>query len=235
MLNWTAPRTRFRLPDDTQRVTINGRTGSGKTVFAAWLLSEANFDEMPWTIVDFKGDALLSDLGAKQIDLSAKLQDRPGLYYARPHPHEPDVVEDWLWRVWRAGYNGIFVDEGYMIPERKGVRSTGGPFKTVLTQGRSLHVPVYTLSQRPVDINRHVFTEADFYAVFHLNHEADRKKVTEFTPDDDVWNMDRRLPQHYSRWYDVGNDFSCILKPAPNPKEIKARFAERLQPKKRLI
>lgn len=226
----------FRLPDSSERVTINGRTGSGKTVFAAWLLSEAaNFDEMPWTIIDYKGDNLLAALPAKRSRMQDGPPKEPGLYYMRPSPHQSDEMEDWLWKVWRKGAHGLFIDEGYMIPERRGRASTGGPFKTILTQGRSLQIPVYTLSQRPVDLNKHVFTEADFYACFHLNNKDDRDKITSYIHDNDVWDMDKRLPQYYSRWYDVKADFSAILKPVPSLRSIMRRFDERIKPRRRFL
>jgi hypothetical protein len=230
---------KFRLPDHSHRVTINGRTGSGKTVFGAWLLSEAaNFDEMPWTIIDFKSspDDVLAQVPATPIDVGDKPPKDPGLYIMHPAPHDPDTLEEWLWRIWRRGNHGLFLDEGYMIPEKRGIASTGGPFKSILTQGRSLSIPAYTLSQRPVDLNRHVFSEADFYAVFHLNHKDDRKRVSDFTPDDvPEWNMDQRLPKYHCRWYDVGNDFSCILTPCPDEKAILRRFHERLSKRKKFL
>jgi hypothetical protein len=203
------------------------------------MLSEAaNFHQMPWTIIDFKSSPkdILREIPAQRIDVNNSPPDEPGLYIMTPHPHDPEPTEKWLWTIWKRGHHGLFIDEGYMIPEKRGVASTGGPFKSILTQGRSLTIPVYTLSQRPVDLNKHVFTEADFYAVFHLNHRDDRKKVSEFTPDDHpAWEMDEKLPKFYSRWYDVGEDFSCILLPCPDGDAILARFHQRLSKKKKFL
>jgi hypothetical protein len=221
----------FRLPTSQERVTINGRTGSGKTVFAAWLLSEANFHEQPWTIIDFKGDDLLANIDRAQVIGShEKVPTKAGLYYMHPSPHEGDQLESWLWRVWKQGRHGLFVDEGYMIPDPR--RGKDGAFKSILAQGRSLHIPVYTLSQRPVAVNRSVFTEANFYASFHLNDKRDRDTVTAFTPDDPVWNLDEQAPPFHARWYDVGAHFSCLLKPVPKVEQILERFDMRLKPKK---
>ncbi len=225
----------FRLPTNQQRLTITGRTGSGKTVFASWFLAHANFHEQPWTIIDFKGDDLLSNINRAQlIGAHEKVPTKPGLYYMHPSPHEAEEVEGWLWRVWRQGNHGLFVDEGYMIPDPR--RGKDGAFKSILSQGRSLRIPVYTLSQRPVALNRSVFTESNFFASFHLNDKRDRDTVSAFTPSDDpVWDMDSLLPPYHSRWYDQDNHFACVLGPVSPVEDILQKFEDRLKPKKRWL
>jgi hypothetical protein len=50
-------RRRWRLPGDLDRVSIVGKTGSGKTTAGLFLLNEMNsFTKMPWIIVDYKRD-----------------------------------------------------------------------------------------------------------------------------------------------------------------------------------
>jgi hypothetical protein len=222
----------FRLPDETKRLTITGRTGSGKTVMGAWVLSEASFDKWPWMVLDFKGDELLRAIpGTKPFDIEDHIPDEPGVYYTHPAPNQEEEINEFMWRVWRQGSTGLFIDEGYMVPNP--LKNNG--LKAVLTQGRALRIPVITLSQRPSGVNRHVFSEADMFAAYHLNDKKDRERVAEMTPDDEIWNQDNRLEDFHSRWYDVGLNYSAILKPVPEPKKILARFEDRLVPKKETI
>lgn len=223
----------FRLPDHTKRLTVTGHTGSGKTVFGAWVLSEANFDKQPWIILDFKGDELLGAIEhAEPLELHERVPRKPGLYYMKPAPNAEDAINKFLWTVWQAGDVGLFIDEGYMVPNP--IKNNG--LKAVLTQGRALHIPVITLSQRPCGVNRHVFSEADMFASYFLNDVKDQARISEMVPrDSPVWNQDKRLPDFHCRWYDVGRNWCAILRPVPPPSRILRRFAERLAPVKETV
>lgn len=224
----------FRLPDLTHRVSINGRTGSGKTVIGAWLLSLARFDLQPFVIIDYKREKLLESIDrARDLDFSAKLPKESGVYILRAFPGASDeAVEQWLWRALRRGSIGVYIDEGYQLPKNSNA------LRAILTMGRSLRIPTTVISQRPVQVPRAVFSECDFYSCFHLNDQRDRDVVGEFTPNEKentIWSLTRRLPPYYSRWYDIGRDFSCILKPAPSPEQILATFERRLKPRFRWL
>ena len=92
----------FRFPDTDHRTTIVGRTGSGKTFFAAWLLGKAHFNRQPYIIVDYKHDALLNSSDRiREIGLGDKLPSKPGLYIVHPLPGEKAEIEEWLWKIWR--------------------------------------------------------------------------------------------------------------------------------------
>lgn len=84
------------------------------------------------------------------------------------------------------------------------------------------------VSQRPVQVPRHVFSEADFYVVFHLNDRRDKKTVNEFFPG----NLDHDLPTHYAHWYNVARREHLVLTPVENRETILNRFATRLRERK---
>lgn len=219
----------FRLPGLDERVTINGRTGSGKSVFGAWLLSRAPFHKMPYVIVDLKGDDLLTSI-ERVHDIGFEVPKRPGLYRLHAEVGDDDGMNRWLDRVLARGGCGIHIDEGYLLPARS------LPFQRVLAVGRSRKVPVTTLTQRPSWVSRYVFSEADYYVTFDLNDKRDRDTVSLFTPSDHpVWDMDFKLPKHTSRWYDVKRHVSAHLGAVPAPDRILTYFDERLRPRKRLI
>lgn len=209
----------FRFPNNTQRMAIVGRTGSGKTQFAAWVLSHAPFHKQPYVMVDYKYDGLLNDIeGIREIGLN-EYPKKPGLYIVHPSPNDEEGIEKFLMGVWAKERIGIYIDEGYMIDKN----SPG--LTAILTQGRSKHIPAIVLSQRPVMLNRFILSEADFHAVFHLNDRRDQKTVEGYLPG----KLDERLPDYHCRWYDVGKDKNLILQPVPDRDKILSRFYERLK------
>jgi hypothetical protein len=170
------------------------------------------------------------------LQLSDRVPSEPGLYRMRPLPNEEEEINEYLFRVWGKGSTGLFIDEGYMVPDPR----THNGLKAVLTQGRALHIPVITLSQRPSGINRHCFSEADMFCSYHLNDKQDRERVAELVPEDEVWGDLKkqslsRLPDFHSRWYDVGFNWSTVLAPCPSPEKILKRFKQRLEPKRETI
>jgi hypothetical protein len=211
----------MRLPGNTERLTIYGMTGTGKTNAALWHLSQRNFDSMPWVVFDFKGDSAIGALEGTRALKTARVPDDAGIWIARPIPKKDDEwVEDLLWMIHARGDTGVYIDEGYMI----GARSEA--LNALLTQGRSKRIPMIVLSQRPVWLSRFVISEAEFHQVFFLSDEADRDIVQRFIPHD---ISSKRLPRFHSWYYDVANDDFNGLQPLPAPGIIRDRINERLE------
>lgn len=211
----------MRLPGNDERLTIYGMTGSGKTNAALWHLSKRNFLEVPWLILDFKGDSHIAALsGTREIPHGGKAPREPGIHIARPLPDADDTwVDDLLWNVWHNGNTGVYTDEAYMI----GTRSK--PFNALLTQGRSKKIPMITLTQRPVWVSRFVVSEAEFHQVFFLSDAADRDIVERLIPYD---IKDQRLERYHSWYYDLPRDKFTGLKPLPKPSIIRQDLNEQL-------
>lgn len=226
---------KLRLPGPNSRTLIVGRTGSGKTVAALWQLSERDYapppnveyngaNARPWVVIDYKRDENIANIeGAEYISLSDPLPTEPGIYILQPRPDQDAEVEEWLWRVWERGKIGLYVDEGYILPKSGKTPA----FTSILTQGRSKGIPVIILSQRPTWINRFAISESDFYQIFHLNDARDRKTIGAFIPGE----VDERLDEYHSIWYDVGRDVRRELGPVPGLRSIQATFRNRLMPK----
>lgn len=212
----------MRFPSDSQRLTIVGATGSGKTQAAAFHLSRRRFDLKPWIVYDFKMDELLNDIRGVEHITTADLPKKPGIYLVHPHPDDTDGVASQMWRIWERENIGVYCDEGYMVsnPQRP-----NAAFRSLLTQGRSKHIPLIVLSQRPVWMDRFVFSESEFFQIFRLNDARDRASVRAFVPAD----LDTRLPDYHSYYYDVGDDKLVVLKPVPEKDAILAAFEKRFE------
>lgn len=210
----------FRLPKSTQRTAIVGSTGTGKSQSGLHLLSLSDLDVRPHVVIDYKRDDLIEEIGGEIWPLNGKAPTKPGLYIVQPllDVHD-DAVEALLVDIWRKGHTGLFIDEGYMIP-----RMSRG-MKAIYTQGRSKHVSLIMLSQRPSWCNPFMFSESDFLQVFRLNKPEDTDKLQDCIS----FNIKKRLPEYTSYWYDVGRDKGFILEPAPGRDEIIDTFDRRLK------
>lgn len=208
-----------RLPNASQRLTVIGRTGTGKTVAGVYQISRRNLRVEQWVVLNFKGDELIDSISrARHIDYSFKLPRKDGgLFVLHPSPHEKKELEEFLWRLWERGNVGIFADEGYML-------SGSEAFETILTQGRSLRVPVIACTQRPVWVSRYVFSEADFFQLFDLNDRRDWQTVEAFMPR--VEGI--ALPPYHSWYYDVARKQMFEFSPVPTPDEIRATIDAQL-------
>lgn len=225
-----------RFPKPTDRTVVLGRTGSGKTVFALYLLSQANWHEMPWVIIDYKREDFdrlqsLFPSVVKYQKLGDKPPKKPGIYILQPRPKlDDDAVETFLMQCYEKHRIGLYVDEGFALPDKDA-------FDIILTQGRALKIPVIALYQRPVYMSRYAVAQANFFACFDQNDERDLKTTQQFvkpaySPDGDKITLYTELPEYYCLWYDVGKGRSNILSPCPSGADIDQIFSNRINPKR---
>lgn len=213
------------LPNESERIAIVGRTGSGKTQAAIWQLSRRDWDKKPWVIFNFKGDALIDDLpGTQDLDIRAAAPKNPGLYIVRPLPDEKEEVDSFLFRCWKQENIGLYADEGYMLTGLK-------YFRACLTQGRSKHIPMIVLSQRPRWIDTFVWSESDYLQAFHLTREDDRDTIETHIPG----YTRARLEPYWSLWHDEKRNQTLKLQPVPTADELLRTFKDRLPNRTRIL
>lgn len=210
------------LPGAGDRTIIVGQTGSGKTWFGVWLLSHMDYDRRPWLVIDYKRETLFQQLGRHSfrslLDSGAAAPKKPGLHLMQPLESDDEAVDAFLWRVWQRGNCGIYIDEAMMVPAGR-----GSAIRSILTQGRSLRVPVIALSQRPVEIDRYFFSEAQFFAEFFLMDRDDRVTLKRYTP----FQPDEIPDRYHCFWYDSRARKTSYLLPVPDS----GTFLKRLQNK----
>lgn len=230
-------KTDFRLPRGGEHTTIVGRTGSGKSLMGAYLTSRKRLKARPHIVIDYKGEEFFNRL-TRIRPIGFEIPEHGGLYILHARPDQHDEMESWMWDVWATGDVDILIDEGYMLPNERA-------FLALLTQGRSKRIPVTTLSQRPVEINRFAFSEASHVIVFDLNDERDEKTVAGFTPKGftrwfpkgvkgDRSHFDTRamlLPAYHSRWWNVPDRTPHFLQPVPDAETLLADIDAQLDPR----
>lgn len=205
----------FRLPGGDDRTTVIGATGTGKTTCGVWLLSQQRFDRRPWIIFDFKRETLFDQIGFPPIQgIGWKLPRRKalGVYLVQPIPGQEEAVEHLLWDVWKRGNCGLFIDEAALMPDREA-------FRAILQQGRSKRIPVIACSQRPVHVQRALFSEASYFCIYRMNDRRDYRVVEGFVPT----NLELPLERHWWRWYDVAENVLLTMKPVPEPERVAAQ------------
>lgn len=201
----------FRVPNNSERLCVIGRTGSGKTQGAAFFLSRMDTVSMPWLLLDFKREELFNEIGA--FDLPDWNPPRfPGIYKRTVTPYDVTAgrVDEILLKVHQQGGCGIFIDEGMSL-------GNSHALNTVLTQGRSLEIPMIVCTQRPKRVSLAVFSEADFFALFNLTNPDDKKLVSQYMGQEKPLP---RLPRFHFYWYDVVEDQLLKMRPVPDRLEI---------------
>lgn len=222
----TAPPS-IRLPSDSQRLVVVGRPGSGKTQEMLHHISQRSFTEMPWIMIDFKGDDLVSALPVSaEVSIHDRPPSEPGLYVAkaRIEDHDKDgPLSDYFMRIFDQGSTGCLIDEGLMV----GQRNQG--LRMLLTQGRSRLCPVVTGTQMPFNIDTTIFATAEFIQVFYIQHPEHQKRISQYVPPH-ILNFDtlRDAGLHHSVWYDVIADQGVLLRPCPEFARIADRVLTRL-------
>lgn len=208
------------FPGEKDRHAIVGTTGTGKTRAAIWNLSRRDYTERPWVIYNFKGEEDIDMIPYSHQMSVFDVPRVPGIFIVKPLPHETEEVENQMWEIWNRGNMGIYVDEGYMIG------SNNRAYRAMLTQGRSKRIPMMNLSQRPVFMDKFVFTESEFWNIFELGSDQDERKIKEYIRQD----IDTtKLEPFHSYYYDKKNKKLTIMQPVPDIDEVYDTFAKRLE------
>jgi hypothetical protein len=216
------------MPRDDEHVAVFGRNGTGKTQASVWQLSERSFDKMPWVVINSKDDELINRIpGTFDLDLDDGAPRWPGIYVVRSaiaDKEEKDELNGLLARIWSRQKTGIYFDEAS--------DATGlSWFRRCLRQGRSRRVPIIAVTQRPLWLDRYVWSEASFYQGFQLNLADDRETADRMVPH----YKQVHLPPFHSLWHDVKAPATFRLLPVPDQDAILQRFRERLPVKRRAI
>lgn len=171
---------RIVAPSYTDRVTIVGKTGSGKTTLARRLL-----EPRPYVVVcDTKGT--LQWPGYTRFDrlddcIYAKTDVAPRIIYAPRHEEliDPSVTNRFFQWLYLRGNTTVYIDEVYGVCTRGEIPTF---YHAILTRGRELNISTFSSTQRPKQIPAVVLSESEHYYVFQLMLPQDRQRIREMIP-----------------------------------------------------
>ena len=203
-----------------ERAMVIGRTGSGKTTGAIWLLSRA---PGRWLVVNSKADPALDALGpAVAFDARAILAmpDDVRVMVATPRTFEPDELDRVLLELCESRMPlSVLIDELLYF---HGPNGRAGPgLMGLLTRGRSRGQGFIGCSQRPAAISQFCYSECDYFAVYRLTLPQDWSKLIAVTAKPAIR---QRRPPFFWGWYDVRADRLGEYGPVPAD-DLQRRFA----------
>ena len=167
----------------SQRVFTAGRTGSGKTYFERYVLAgiqrlvaldpKGTLGRMApeWNLEDW------SDRGRRKL-----LAGEPVRLRVPPPPvdvgDDPRYWDTYIRDVYRAGNCILYLDEIYGVvpPGSKPPPSLTACY----TRGRELGIGVHGCTQRPAWVPLFAMSEADWFFVFRLTLDEDRRRLASF-------------------------------------------------------
>ncbi len=194
-----------------ERGLIVGKTGSGKTLGAIFLL---RYLPPPVLILDTKGDENLPRaFHPSTLERHDSLWT--GAYTAPVNIVTPSArelsdigqLDDWLTQL--PAPATVYLDELYQI---HGASGRAGPgLIGLLTRGRSRGMTVLMSTQRPAWISRFCLTESENFYVYRLSDPSDRDRVARLTAP-----QIERIPRRYHFWfYRQGKSKAVLYSPVP--------------------
>lgn len=171
----------------SERVCIVGPSGSGKSLLAKSLLrTKKNV-----LIIDSKHSEDWSDVGEyiSTKELGAIRGGRWVWKASEEYVVEQDVQSDLFRALKNTGNRITYVDEAYDIIPGQGI-------KILATQGRGKKAGLWVATQRPSHVPLFLVSEANWYFIFHLRLDDDRKRMESVVGAKIPW--DRLMTTRYS-------------------------------------
>lgn len=178
-----------------EHIFIAGRTGSGKTTLARYLLREVR----RLIVCDSKGT--LSNWSTHEWGRAARraLMNGQDIRIRVVPPVElADTTDFWndiFLHAYSAGGVRVYVDELGAI--MRNAQNAPHYFNVILSRGREFHVSACTVTQRPASVPLLALSEASHYFCFRLNLRDDRQRMAQFMGEEVLEN----IKDKYGFWY----------------------------------
>lgn len=157
----------------SDRVAFIGRTGSGKTYLARSMLSRIN----RLVVLDPKGSLGGSDWNLSLWENPEDATLEAPEFRVRVRTPVDGNWDPYIWRIMDLRNVTLYVDEVYGVIE--GTRLSDA-MRAVITRGREQGIGVWSSTQRPASIPLVFISEADWFFVFQLRLEDDKRRMSSF-------------------------------------------------------
>ncbi len=193
-----------------ERGLLVGKTGSGKTMGATFLLRHL---PPPIIVLDTKGDDHLPrSFDPRITDRVDGLTDRIDQPITIVTPTASELIDvagldDWIGSL--PAPATLYIDELYQVHFGSGRAGPG--LVGLLTRGRSRGMTTLMSTQRPAWISRFCLTETENFYVYRLSDPADRDRVARLTAP-----QIERIPRRFHFWfYRQGRAAAVLYSPVP--------------------
>jgi energy-coupling factor transporter ATP-binding protein EcfA2 len=164
------------------RSIVCGRTGSGKSTFAVYLLRRSR---QKWILINPKDDDKIRTLQpARVVGFDAekiRAAWAAGYQFVSVVPELGDgfeAVDYLIQEFFESTANwGLYIDELYFAMKNG---RCGKGLQAVLTRGRSDNITFFGATQRPAFVCGFCFSESETVYMLQLSMESDRKRVYSF-------------------------------------------------------
>ena len=176
-----AEKFRLKMISIDERISVLGKTGQGKSWFAAYLMHK--FSKQVLTIVlDPKREYKLPPLPKNFMKLKSGLYR---IYEIKRHGKTYDdfaLLTEWLTKnAFRRGFCCIVLEEaGEYIPKHGRLYDTMPNLAKYLTQGRKRYCSLMITSQRTQDINTSLLSQSEHIICFKLASPHDLDAVKKY-------------------------------------------------------
>lgn len=170
--------------EPSQHVFIAGGTGSGKTVLARHYLAG---NEKQVFVLDTKGtfkwpevpdELQITIVRLSQIEDAAR-NFKFVIYRPIFEELNDEFYDAFFSFCYRLGKCTVYVDEAAQVC--KSAQQFPVNYFGILTRGRELDVNVWSSTQRPANIPITIYSEASHWFIFRLKAEQDRKKLFNYS------------------------------------------------------
>jgi len=181
-----------------KHAVIIGQNGSGKSQMLMYL---ARHNSQRVVIFDTKidNDFLSLARGDEVLQVANNYQEmieilnRGDFDYLILRPQdfelsEPEALDNYLKALAKCKNLSIFIDEAYQL--HTAGRAYPG-YISILTRGRSRNLSLIVCTQRPSWVSTFTFSEPSYFFVYRLILTKDIKKVSEFVPIPEEWDIER--------------------------------------------
>lgn len=178
-----------------QHVFVAGRTGCGKSqLVEAYLSSRPNVicldtkGDVNWNTIP---DVVIYDRLDRMIE---KHSIGKAIYRPRWQELNFDYTDKFFEYIYLRRNTDVWIDEVMSI-------ELTPYYKACLTRGRSLNISCWNVTQRPKTIPLICISESTHFFVFDLQLEADRKRIMEVVPFEEINTIPSKINGEYSFWY----------------------------------